>query len=149
MNIPPEVKIDSRVWAIKGQKDQAHKLMSLPINSTGTITKTSKNSTGSILYHVKWDNKEESIHYHSQLLGIGSSQSLDELKSSLQLSGPVNVTLGPSGRFRRAALFDTSQGEKVQIKLSDLDSLFWKEVLEPMLEKAGIKVVVSKLPGKK
>jgi hypothetical protein len=102
--------VGSRVWRDSGGADQE------PIGDTktggaagvgGTIIRCDNPNlfiTGNPLYTVRWDDGTETEHRWYHLFCIGRFGTRAEFEAAVELEGPVELTVGRQGGFRKACM---------------------------------------------
>jgi hypothetical protein len=129
-----------RVWAQAGFRDHGYENVSVPPMTGGVVISTSRQylTVDLMLYTVKWDTGQQSVHYPKELCSLGTARSLTEFEDSIMAEADhAEIILGPSGGDR---------GAKIFLKSGDwIDGMYG---LKPKLEAANILIETKRLPRK-
>lgn len=135
-------RVGSRVWTVAGYSDHGPMegpRVDVPPNTGGVIT-SQEMRFGSALFFVTWDSGQRCAHYENRLHCIGPFRTLSDFASVVRESGrAARAHFGPGGGLRRFSM-EIVGDSPLSIDLSSEQSSFWREVLEPILEQAGIEV---------
>lgn len=148
---PPPLKIGTRVWTTGGYHDhgpiEGPKTNIAP-NMGGTITATESPyyTIDLLLYTVCWDNGQISKHYASGLFCIGRFQTRTEFEAAINVSGPVELTLGPQGGFRHARVRLEYDGHPQEVEIHDRG--LWIDCLERLARKNAVEIHTITLPAR-
>ena len=151
IQFPPPLNVGSRVWTTYGYHDhgplEGPKIDIVP-NMGGTITGTEQPyyTMDSLLYTVHWDNGQISKHYSNGLFCIGKFQTRSEFEVAINVTGPVELTLGPRGGFRHVKIGLEYDGQSQEVEIYDRG--LWLDCLEPLTKKKGIEFNAIKSPPK-
>jgi hypothetical protein len=96
-----------RVWTEYGLREHGHAKTNVPPKTGGMIFASwhPYTSVDVLLYRVKWDSGQESVHYAKTLFSIGKARSLTEFEEFI-LAEAVGVELveWPKGKLRDAKI---------------------------------------------
>lgn len=138
-------RVGSRVWTIVGYQQHGPMegpLVDVPPNTGGVIT-SQESRFGSPLFRVQWDSGQRTAHYENGLCCIGTFQTLQEMAAAIRDGGRnARVHLGPGGGLREFTM-EVAGDPPVSIGLTSEQSSTWRNVLEPLLQDAGIEVAVT------
>ena len=100
-----------------------------------------------LLYVVQWDTGQTTKHYFGDLFVIGPFETLHAFEEAL-LAGvrTANLTVGPQGGFRHVVIELEFQGHSMLIEFEQAQRNIWKDVIRPVLERANVQVVETRLP---
>ena len=146
---PPELIKGNRVWTIQGFSNHGPiegPKINIESNMGGTIIATEKiySSIDQLLYMIRWDNEQVSKHYSKDLFCIGRFKTRSDFEASIRPQGEVQLTIGPKGGFRQAAL-SLEYDEHVQEAVI-FDRRLWLECLEPIVKRSNVKITIITLP---
>jgi hypothetical protein len=144
-----EPTVGSRVWTESGYPDhgpmEGPKVDVAP-RQGGTVTdcrEAYRTVTGNLLYTVKWDNGQLSMHYRKELMPIGPFQNRAEFEKAIKPHGSVELTVGPGDGFRFVRVELEYDGEIQSVETDD--GHLWRECVEPLVKKLRLKIKTTKL----
>ena len=127
-----------RVWAELGLRDHGHNKANVPAKTGGSVISTRQEfyTIDQLLYTVKWDSGQESVHYGNELHCIGQCRSLTEFEALIHTETiHIKQTLGPNGG-KRGLVISLRNGDWIEDYYSIL----------PELEQKGIPIETERLP---
>lgn len=146
---PPPLRVGARVWSF-GYTDHGPidgPKIDIPAGIGGSIIGTEKPwmSMDSLLFVVKWDNGQISKHYGNGLNCIGRFETYDQFKRAIAFAGPIALTLGPQGGFRKAEVRVTFDGQEQEATVYDRD--LWLGLLEGIARTHKIPIHETRVPA--
>jgi hypothetical protein len=145
---PPVLERGNRVWTNQGYQDhgplEGPKVDIAP-RQGGTIAAVEQPyyTMDRQLYTVRWDDGQISKHYGNELFCIGRFQNREKYEEAITPRGPVELTVGPNGGFRKVRLELDYDG---QVQTTEIrDRKLWQECLEPLIKKSGIEISTTQL----
>lgn len=137
-------QVGSRVWTILGYLQHGPMegpRVDVPPNTGGVIT-SQESRFGSPLFRVQWDSGHKTAHYEKGLYCIGKFPNLQAMAAAIrELGKGAHAHLGPGGGLREFKM-EIAGDPAIPISLAAEQSSFWRNVLEPLLQEAGIEVEI-------
>ncbi len=99
------------------------------------------------LYTIEWDNGQVSKHYAKELFPIGRFKTRQEFESAINLTGPVELIVGPQGGFKQATVEFAYDGQNQKVTVYDRS--LWLECLGRQTREAGMKTTTVTKPRSK
>ena len=114
----------------------------MPGKNLGTVIATEKPymTMDFLLYTVRWSSGHLTKHYYGELLCIGDFESLPEFFNAVANCSEATLFLGPKGGFRRFTAQVTVGSNVKTITYFKEQGGFFRQVIAPILEKAGIPI---------
>jgi len=148
---PPPLRMGSRVWTTHGYRDHGPlegPQINVAPNMGGTISAINRRyfTMDLLLYTVQWDNGQVSKHYENGLFCIGRFQTPSEFEAAINITGPVELTVGPQGGFRQVKVALEYDGQPQDVCIYDRG--IWFDCLEALAKKNRVHLHTIQLPGK-
>ena len=147
---PPPPTMGSRVWTRHGYQDHGPlegPRINVAPNMGGTISATEiAYYAMALLYTVQWDNGQVSKHYENGLFCIGQFHTRSEFEAAINVTGPVELTVGPQGGFRQVQVALEYDGQPQDVCI--YDRRLWYDCLEALAEKNKVHIHTIRLPAK-
>jgi hypothetical protein len=132
-----QLKVGCRVWAEFGLHEHGHNKANVPLKTGGMVVSARQEfqTIDQLLYTVKWDSGQDSVHYYESLCAIGSARDLNEFEGMIMAEAiRVEKVVGPNGGLRSA---------KIILRNGDWISGLYG--LESRLEASNIPIQVERL----
>jgi hypothetical protein len=147
---PPPLVKGNRVWTTNGYRDHGPLKgpnVDIPPAMGGVIVNSRIDlpSSDHLLFTIRWDNDQSSIHYTKQLFCIGRFASIVEFEAAIELEC-VTLSVGPNGGFRKAEIRLRYDGCDQLSNLSESNISYWVCFLDRIADRQGVKISTIALP---